>query len=910
MTVGGHRPRCFFDISIGEQEVGRIVFELFSDVCPKTCENFRALCTGELGTSEKTGNTLHYKGALFHRVVKDFVIQGGDFTKSTCHSIINTFVVDKKNHPNRTTKSAPHLDGIHVVFGQVLTGQDVVRAIETLLVDSKSRPTSDVKISNCGELVLQLKSKSKKKAKAESHSSDSGSEKETKKKKKKKHHHKRKHKKKESKKRKKDKKSKASADEEEEEKEKKAEDGEDDEGKPKEEDKEEPPNSMFADIRKDEIPDVPFQNFLYRGKKAEEAEATKEKEKEDQSSSGKRRDSEEGKRNGTSPRRSRGGRYNRQIVSASGRKLKGRGAIRFRSRSRSTTPPHWKQEQRRAIPLHEAEKIADRRQNRKEMDGIDEGGDADGGERRWSSNRREGREPLSRRFERGRGDAEEAHNDNTKRSLENGRLSREKRDREDVSKRGDARHEERQKRARHDDSDEDKGKAEKRMRKESKKTKKSVAGPRDQSEDSDIEEDSGDEDKGKKSEATARSNREKERAKERSREARNRRESERAKSRSRSSSQEEKAVMKKEKSPDKRKTRDSSSPGVRIVKRQTSKSKRETEKEANSKQATAHSSHRGDKRTRRKSSASSSSDSSDEEEQRKNKRVKSRGSPVVESKKEKQASRSRKRSESPEQFRSKDKKRSPQRSRSRDRKKSRSPGSERPWLKQGYQQSRKADRSPGNRKRRSRDRSRSRDDKKGSTYQKRRNRSESSQEKGRKSKEENKSSGRNRRRGKDSSSSSSDGSDNDNQARGGKRSIFQKNAKKKSESPPPTHWKPGQKPLKNAGRPDVSEKANPLDEAPLSILQETEAMLKAQLAADSVDEALNITPGSGNPPSASVANLLSSAKISYKLDSGSAIQYSVTTGEPFNLLLQGGQLSFIEAYLSATVANLYGSTIP
>ncbi|CAG5114972.1 unnamed protein product, partial [Candidula unifasciata] len=184
VSVSGHRPRCFFDISIGEQEVGRIVFELFADVCPKTCENFRALCTGELGTSEKTGNTLHYKGSLFHRVVKDFVIQGGDFTKfdGTGGESIYGGVFSDENFQlkhdkefllsmaNRgkdtngsqffiTTKATPHLDNIHVVFGQVLSGQDVVRAIENLSVDQKSRPTSDVKITNCGELVLQLKSK-------------------------------------------------------------------------------------------------------------------------------------------------------------------------------------------------------------------------------------------------------------------------------------------------------------------------------------------------------------------------------------------------------------------------------------------------------------------------------------------------------------------------------------------------------------------------------------------------------------------------------------------------------------------------------------------------------------------------------------------------------------------------------
>ncbi len=70
----------FFDIEINEQPAGRIVMELFKNVTPRTAENFRQLCTGEAGRSKSSGRILSFKKSIFHRVIKEFMMQGGDFT--------------------------------------------------------------------------------------------------------------------------------------------------------------------------------------------------------------------------------------------------------------------------------------------------------------------------------------------------------------------------------------------------------------------------------------------------------------------------------------------------------------------------------------------------------------------------------------------------------------------------------------------------------------------------------------------------------------------------------------------------------------------------------------------------------------------------------------------------------------
>eukprot|EP01018_Ginkgo_biloba_P004434 Gb_30671 [translate_table: standard] len=68
-------PRVFMDVSVDSEHAGTIVLELFADAVPKTAENFRALCTGEKGVGRTTKKPLHYKGSIFHRIIKGFIAQ-------------------------------------------------------------------------------------------------------------------------------------------------------------------------------------------------------------------------------------------------------------------------------------------------------------------------------------------------------------------------------------------------------------------------------------------------------------------------------------------------------------------------------------------------------------------------------------------------------------------------------------------------------------------------------------------------------------------------------------------------------------------------------------------------------------------------------------------------------------------
>ena len=169
-------PQVFFDMAIGEPDSvdyvkERVVFELFADV-PKTCENFRALCTGEKG-----GN-LHYKGNKFHRIISGFMMQGGDTTRGNGtggESIYGEKFADEGIWYPHTHKgvlsmanagpntngsqfficygATPHLNEKHTIFGRVIHNYAICEKAEAVKTGAQDVPSVPVQIVDCGELT-------------------------------------------------------------------------------------------------------------------------------------------------------------------------------------------------------------------------------------------------------------------------------------------------------------------------------------------------------------------------------------------------------------------------------------------------------------------------------------------------------------------------------------------------------------------------------------------------------------------------------------------------------------------------------------------------------------------------------------------------------------------------------------
>jgi peptidyl-prolyl isomerase G (cyclophilin G) len=328
---------CFLELS-----VGRVLIELFNDVCPKTCENFRSLCTGERGMGKMTGKPLHFKGVKFHRVIKGFMIQGGDFSQGTGQggeSIYGgtfddesfemkhdtPFLLSMANRGKNTngsqffitTKACPHLDGVHVVFGRVISGQNVVQSIEETEVDKKARPTQDIVIDDCGQLDI-----------------DSDSDEEEKRRMKK---LKKKAKKKEKKLKKKLKKEKKKARKMAKKESKKTNDKEDEKMLLDNQEDE----FVHCSIKPDEIPPIPENRFLDRAERLKE------------------------KKDAPSPESrtqvvTRDIYKSRHYETVDGRKVKGRGSLMFK---RSRSPPHWRRENSRRNRQQSRDRRNDRDRN-------------------------------------------------------------------------------------------------------------------------------------------------------------------------------------------------------------------------------------------------------------------------------------------------------------------------------------------------------------------------------------------------------------------------------------------------------------------------------------------------------------------------------------------------------------------
>merc|ERR1712070_731796 len=176
----GITHKVFFDVQIGDEAPQRITMGLFGEAVPKTVANFVGLCKGDTGKKASSGQDLHYKGSKFHRIIPNFMIQGGDFTRGDGtggESIYGAKFADenfKLKHtgpgvlsmanagPNTngsqfflTTVKTAWLDGRNVVFGKVIEGMDIVTKVEAVGTSS-GKPSKTVTVVSSGLLEPEL----------------------------------------------------------------------------------------------------------------------------------------------------------------------------------------------------------------------------------------------------------------------------------------------------------------------------------------------------------------------------------------------------------------------------------------------------------------------------------------------------------------------------------------------------------------------------------------------------------------------------------------------------------------------------------------------------------------------------------------------------------------------------------
>jgi cyclophilin family peptidyl-prolyl cis-trans isomerase len=181
----GEGPQCYLEFAVDGEKAGRVVVKLYEDKVPLASDNFKCLCTGEKGMG-RLGKPLCYKGSKVHRIVPNFCVQFGDFTKgdgrggesiyppNSQHgdawgkfkdeafmqhskpgllSMANSGKNTNSSQVFLTLRPVTYLDGKHVVFGEVVDGLDVVETLGQLETNAKQNPVKVVTISECGEIV-------------------------------------------------------------------------------------------------------------------------------------------------------------------------------------------------------------------------------------------------------------------------------------------------------------------------------------------------------------------------------------------------------------------------------------------------------------------------------------------------------------------------------------------------------------------------------------------------------------------------------------------------------------------------------------------------------------------------------------------------------------------------------------